>query len=100
MSQKTYTVLAIVEAKQGKENELEKVLTALIAPTLQEDGCINYDLHKCPNNPAAFMFYENWASKDAHGQHRETPHFKTWQAKMDELLDKPCDATFWEMIKD
>ena len=81
------------------EKELEKVLTALLAPTLQEEGCINYDLHKCPDNPAAFMFYENWRSEETHARHCETSHIKAWQARMDELLAKPYDVSFWEMIR-
>lgn len=45
------------------------------------------------------MFYENWGSKAAHAEHCETPHIKTWQARMHELLAKPYDVTFWEIIK-
>ncbi|WP_416383486.1 putative quinol monooxygenase [Psychrobacter sp. 28M-43] len=26
--------------------------------------CINYDLHQDNKNPAHFIFYENWASRE------------------------------------
>lgn len=99
MSNKPYTVLALFEAKPGKEQALKELLTSLIAPTLQEEGCINYDLHQCLQNPAQFMFYENWASKEAHAKHRETPHILSWRAKRAELLAKPPEVTYWEMSK-
>ena len=99
MTQQHYTVLAILEAKPGMEQELKKVLTALIAPTLKESGCVSYDLHQCPGNPAAFMFYENWTSKDTHAEHCETAHFKAFEIRMDELLAKPCDVSFWERVR-
>jgi len=94
-----YTVLAILEAKPGKEHALKEALLSLMTPTLQEEGCLNYDLHQAHDNPAKFMFYENWVSKSAHAKHRETPHMKTWQAKRDDLLAKPSEVTYWEVIK-
>jgi quinol monooxygenase YgiN len=62
----THTVLVLIEAKPGKENEVKKILHALVKPSRQEEGCINYDLHDCPDNSGKFMFYENWTSKAAH----------------------------------
>jgi quinol monooxygenase YgiN len=100
MSNTFYTVLAILEAKSGKEHELADVLTALIDPTCKEDGCVTYELHRDPKNPGKFMFYENWTSAEAHAQHILTPHIKAWQAKMGELLTKPYEVTFWQLIRD
>ena len=98
MANNYYTVLAIIEAKPGKEEELEKILKSLVAPTLQEEGCVNYDFHRDSNNPAIFMFYENWVNKDAHQKHCETTHIKEWQARMPDLVAKPYDVTFWDKL--
>lgn len=95
MSKKPYTVLAIFEAKPGKEKALETVLLSLIEPSRAEATCINYDLHKCHDNPAAFMFYENWQSKEALEVHLQMPHLKEAQATMEGLLVKPAEVTFW-----
>jgi len=97
MSAKPYTVLAVFEAKPANEQELEAVLTDLIAPTLKEQGCINYDLHKSTDNPSAFMFYENWTSKAAHAEHVTTPHYKVGAKKIAELIVREPDVTFWEI---
>ena len=96
---KPYTVLAKFEAKPGKEQTLKEMLTSLVAPTLQEEGCINYDLHQCLDNPAVFMFYENWASKELLEQHLASAHIQAWRDVMDDLLGKPYDVTFWEVVK-
>lgn len=98
MNKKPYTVLAIFEAKQGKEQVLKTLLTSLIEPTLKEEGCINYDLHQCLDNPAKFMFYENWSSKEAHAKHVQTPHLQAWRAKRDEVLAS-SGVSAWDMIK-
>lgn len=98
MNNKPYTVLALFEAKPGKERELKEMLMSLIEPTLQEEGCINYDLHQCTNNSARFMFYENWVSQEAHAKHGNTPHIQSWRAKKAELV-MSAEGTAWEMIE-
>ncbi len=44
-------LLAFLEAKKGKESELERILLNLIPPTLKESGNIAYVLHKSLENP-------------------------------------------------
>jgi quinol monooxygenase YgiN len=58
------TVIAIMRAAPGKHQELKAALEALIEPTKQEDGYVNYDLHQDVNDPDFFTFYENWVSGD------------------------------------
>jgi quinol monooxygenase YgiN len=69
MSTKTITVIATFQATPGKEAELRNALIGLVAPTRKEAGSINYDLHSSPEDPAKFLFHENWTGKaglDAH----------------------------------
>lgn len=98
MHKKFYTVLGLLEAKPDKENELKDILSSLIEPSLNEEGCINYDLHQCLENPRKFMFYENWVSKEALQKHSQSAHIKAWHAKKSELLAEPNEVTFWEII--
>ena len=60
---KSLTVIARVRAKKGKASLLRKELRRLIAPTRAEAGCINYDLHESQDDPALFVFYENWKKR-------------------------------------
>lgn len=46
------TVIAYMKAAPGKEEELRVELEALIEPTSQEDGFVNYDLHQSVEDPA------------------------------------------------
>lgn len=92
---KKLTLVVYFEAKPGKEQALKEVLTSLIAPTLKEEGCINYNLHQNLNNPALFMIYENWQNKEAHNKHGQTPHIQAWRQQRDGLLLKPNEASFW-----
>jgi quinol monooxygenase YgiN len=88
-STKTLTVIAILKAKPGKEAVVKQELLALIPPTRKEPGCINYDLHEDMENPARFVFHENWASMTDLEAHLERPHLKALMAKAGELLAEP-----------
>lgn len=98
MDQKKLTVLARVQAKAGKEEEVKNELLALIEPTRSEPGCINYDLHQAADAPSVFMFYENWRSKGDLDKHLETPYLRAWREKAESLLAGPSDVTLWNII--
>ena len=98
MNTKPITLIVKFQARPGMEAELRRTLLGLVAPTRKEAGCINYDLHAAPDDPAKFLFYENWASQaqlDAHGQ---TAHVQNLRARRDELCAEPPEFTFWEKI--
>ncbi len=71
---KPLTIVAIFQAVAGRENELAAALQELVAPTLAEVGCLNYDLHRDLEVPGRFLFYENWATRPHWEAHMETPH--------------------------
>jgi quinol monooxygenase YgiN len=93
---KTVTVVATFEARPGKEAELKKTLLALIAPTRKEAGCINYDLHVSPENPAKFLFHENWTSRQLLDAHLKSPQIAALLPRMDELCVGFPQITIWE----
>lgn len=96
MPDKPVTVLARIYAKPGMEDETRKELEVLLEPTRAEAGCINYDMHWSADDPAQFMFYENWTSKQALDQHLATPHLKRFMELASRLLTKPVEITLWE----
>lgn len=92
------TVVATFEARPGKEAELKQALTGLVAPTRKETGCLNYDLHQLPENPARFMFHENWTSKAALDAHLKTPHIQALLPRVGELALAMPEIVIWEQI--
>lgn len=81
------TVIAFMKAAPGKEDELRRELEALIEPTSQEDGFVNYDLHESVEAPGTFFFYENWESGEKLDAHLATPHLVRFADIMGGLLD-------------
>ncbi|WP_299051939.1 putative quinol monooxygenase [uncultured Nocardioides sp.] len=82
------TVIAYMRAAPGKTDELREGLKALIEPTSQEDGYVNYDLHESVEEPGVFFFYENWESAAHLDAHLQTPHLVNLANQIPELLDE------------
>lgn len=72
------TIVADIVAKQDKIELVKSELLKLIEPTLAEEGCINYDLHQDNNNPAHFVFHENWQSHELLTKHLAGQHIAAY----------------------
>jgi quinol monooxygenase YgiN len=91
------TLVVHMKSRDGQELLLEAELRALIAPTRKEEGCLLYELHRSADAPGGFLFYEIWASREAHAAHLRTDHFLRWSARKD-ALTASREATFWKKI--
>lgn len=80
------TIVAKVTAKTDQIEAVKAELMKMIAPTRQEQGCIEYRLHQDNDNPAVFVFYENWENPVCVDQHMNSPHFKAYVAAVSDLL--------------
>ncbi len=98
MNEKNVTVVATFQAKPGKEAELKKSLVSLVAPTRQEAGCINYDLHVLPEDPTKFLFHENWTSKAHLDAHLKNTHIQVLLPRLEALCVGMPEIVIWDKI--
>jgi quinol monooxygenase YgiN len=59
----------------------------LIDITRAEEGCINYDLHQDNENPAHFLFYENWKSRELWQAHMGNHHLQDYVTATEGALE-------------
>lgn len=97
-SETKVTVIAILTARPGKEDELRALLMALIEPTRKEAGCLNYDLHELPGRPGRFMFHENWESQAHLDAHFQSVHLTSALRRLDELTVEAPTIEIWRQI--
>ncbi len=98
MADQPVTVVARIRSKPGNEERVREELLKAVAPTHAEADCINYDMHQSADDACLFMFYENWASKEALDEHLKTPHLTALIEVLPELLAEPIDLSLWSMI--
>ncbi len=83
------TIIAVLKAKAGKENNLKSALKALIKPTREEAGCLDYALFQLKEEPDTFYMRESWRNQQALDAHIALPHFQAFVQQMDDLLAQP-----------
>ena len=68
------SVVAVLTAKQGQEDVVRQALSALVPPTLAEEGCLAYELFESGAAPGVFVTQERWRGQDDLDAHMQTPH--------------------------
>jgi quinol monooxygenase YgiN len=63
-----------------KDGDMDAVLAALKPLTeasRAEPGCLQYDVHRDPENPNVLFLYEQYENEAAFRAHADSEHFKT-----------------------
>ena len=82
------TIVAHIKAKPEKADFVLNELQKLVPITRKEEGCIQYDLHQDNENPAHFLFYENWESRELWQSHMNAPHLAEYLRKTDGAVEE------------
>ena len=90
------TIVANIHANADKIELVKRELEKLIPVTRAEEGCIQYDLHQDCEDPAHFMFYENWESRELWQTHMNAPHLAAYMEATEGAVAK---FTLNEMTK-
>ena len=72
------TIVARIEADPERVELVKSELLKLVEPTRNEAGCMQYDLHQDNDNPAIFLFYENWESRELWRAHMDSAHIAAY----------------------
>ena len=74
-------VIAKITAKPALVQPVKEALLALLAPTQQEAGNVEYTLYQGALDPCQFMMYEVWEDQDAFQTHNQMPYLKDFIKK-------------------
>jgi quinol monooxygenase YgiN len=91
------TLIAILQGKPEKREELLATLREFVKPTRAEEGCVEYHLHISDDDPNQFIFYENWRSKPDLDIHLKTPLLAAFLGRTKDLLEKDVDMRYMTM---
>ncbi len=82
------TIVADIHAKPDKIELVRTELLKLIPPTRDEAGFVQYDLHQDNDDPAHFLFFENWESRELWQTHVEAPHIAAYKAATETAIER------------
>ena len=80
------SVVAKLVAKKEAVETVKIEALKMVVPTRQEPGCLEYRLHQDNEDPAVFIFYENWENLTCLEQHMNSTHFQSFVADVGDLL--------------
>ncbi|MFT5067966.1 MAG: quinol monooxygenase YgiN [Reinekea sp.] len=80
------TIVAVIMVDPTKVDAIKPLFKLLIAETLSEAGCVQYDLHQDNQDPSRFLFFETWATRELWQDHMSAPHVKAFQSATDGIL--------------
>ena len=83
---KTLTIVANITAKSDQIDLVKNELQKLITPTRVENGCVKYDLHQDNENPAHFLFFEIWESRELWQDHMNSQHLAACVSVIEDSL--------------
>lgn len=81
------TIVASIQASPDQVDLVKAELEKLVPVTRTEKGCITYDLHQDNENPADFVFYENWESRALWQAHMKAPHLTAYLQAVDGAVE-------------
>jgi len=79
-------------AKDGCEDKMKELLSAMVIPSKAEKGCVFYEIVQYENNRNKFMAVETWESEAALDGHKISKHYKIYKASYEPFCkDKYTD---------
>lgn len=81
-------IVAILTARPGKADDLQALLSGMLAPSRAEPGNLRYDLWRDQADPARFVLDELYTDNAAIAAHRATPHFQDYLARIGDLAER------------
>ena len=80
------TVVATLVSQADKVDDTQAALSALVAPTRAENGCISYELFQSDDDPTEFVTVEEWSDDEAMAAHLASEHIAAALAAAPDIL--------------
>lgn len=67
-------------AKEGSEEKMKELLSAMVKPSKAEKGVIFYKIFQYADDPRKFMAYESWENEVALDGHKASAHYAVYKS--------------------
>jgi quinol monooxygenase YgiN len=91
-------VFASFRPIQGKEEELQALLSWMVENTRSEPGCERYDLYRHPAPGETFHLFERYQSNEALEEHRAADHYIEYRRQVKDLINGPVDVVLLQEV--
>jgi quinol monooxygenase YgiN len=75
-------------AKEGCEEKMKELLSAMVIPSKAEDGILFYEIFQYENNRRKFMAVETWRDEAALDGHKASEHYKIYKSSFEPFCEE------------
>jgi quinol monooxygenase YgiN len=94
-------MIKVIAKSFTKENQIEKVLELakeLVEATVQEQGCISYEMYQDEKDPKILIMVEEWETIEALNKHMASEHFIKIVPQMNEYRDQKSELNICKRV--
>lgn len=91
-------VIVLINAKEGKKQELLDLFIPLVNPPRKREGNVTYTFNASIEDPDELLFDEVWESKEAYDKHYNSQQSVDLRAKVQDLVSKPIEFKLYSEI--
>ncbi len=91
-------VIVLINAKQGKKQELLDLLVPLVNPPRKREGNLIYTFNSSIENPNELLFDEVWDCKDSYDKHYRSQESVELRSKIQDLVSRPIEFKQYKEI--
>ena len=84
-----YALTVTIYVLANKINAFLQKTLEYAAVSRREVGNVRYDILQCEDDPACFVIYEVYRTKEDFLFHREMPHSSKWKLEIESIMAKP-----------
>jgi len=75
-------------AKEGSEDKMKELLSAMVLPSKAEKGCIFYEIFQYEHNRRKFMAVETWENEAALDGHKASSHYAVYKSSYEPYCER------------
>lgn len=94
-------MIKVIAKNYAKEAKIEKVLELakeLVEKTVNEDGCIMYEMYQDEKNPCVLIMIEEWETIEALNNHMFSEHLKKIVPQMNECMNQKPEINICKKV--
>ncbi|MBM2620775.1 antibiotic biosynthesis monooxygenase [Actinoplanes sp. LDG1-06] len=92
-----YTHLGFARARSGHEDEVERLILALVEPLRAEEGALEFHVHRDRADRSLFVIYEMFRSKPDLEKHLAQQHTRDFVREIAPHVEGPLRQQFLRM---
>ncbi|MBP8959786.1 MAG: antibiotic biosynthesis monooxygenase [Bacteroidales bacterium] len=87
-----------VHVKPDMVEEFIKATTVNHLESVKEPGNLRFDFLQQADDLSMFMIYEAYESEESAAAHKETSHYRTWRAAVENMMAEPRKGVKYNIL--